>query len=240
MTKHCRGCGETKPLDAFARCRSKKDGRLSRCRECRSRTTDRERQRAYNREYYRKNKAKLLDDCKQYRLANLDRERRNNRAWTEANRERANANKRRWRERNRDKANENTRKWARKNRERLAEKDRNYRRHHPEKGVARTRRYVERHPDKKREFDTARAARRRAAGGALSVRDWRETKAAALGLCTYCNERRPLTLDHIEPLAKGGGNDPENAAAACRRCNSSKNDTSLVVWLARRALERAA
>ena len=33
-TKRCTGCGETKPLDAFRRDRSKKQGRCSRCREC--------------------------------------------------------------------------------------------------------------------------------------------------------------------------------------------------------------
>ena len=33
-TKRCTMCGETKPLDAFRRDRSKKLGRRSRCREC--------------------------------------------------------------------------------------------------------------------------------------------------------------------------------------------------------------
>jgi NAD-dependent SIR2 family protein deacetylase len=33
-TKRCPKCGETKPLDAFRRDRSKKQGRFSRCREC--------------------------------------------------------------------------------------------------------------------------------------------------------------------------------------------------------------
>ena len=42
-TKRCTKCGETKPLDAFRRDRSKKQSRCSRCREC---------ERQYERIYY--------------------------------------------------------------------------------------------------------------------------------------------------------------------------------------------
>jgi 5-methylcytosine-specific restriction endonuclease McrA len=60
------------------------------------------------------------------------------------------------------------------------------------------------------------------------------------GLCVYCNERRTVTVDHIEPLRRGGQHDIDNIAPACKSCNSSKHDTPLLVWLAKRALERAA
>ena len=32
------------------------------------------------------------------------------------------------------------------------------------------------------------------------------------------------TVDHIIPVAKGGSDDLENLVAACKRCNSAKQD----------------
>lgn len=81
-----------------------------------------------------------------------------------------------------------------------------------------------------------RIARQHAAPGCgVSAKDWRLSLADALGLCAYCNEHPPkLTMDHIEPLSRGGAHDPANIVAACDRCNKSKNDLPLVVWMAKR------
>lgn len=41
--------------------------------------------------------------------------------------------------------------------------------------------------------------------------------------CRYCS--RPAdTVDHVVPRSKGGGHDDANLVAACRRCNSRKQD----------------
>ena len=45
--------------------------------------------------------------------------------------------------------------------------------------------------------------------------------------CEYCRTCRriigmPLVIDHIIPKAKGGGDERENLAAACYRCNEVK------------------
>lgn len=91
---------------------------------------------------------------------------------------------------------------------------------------------------------TAQNARRRAkklnAGGSgISRAERALLMTESLGLCAYCNERRPLAVDHIDALTRGGEHDPRNAAATCDRCNSSKNDALLVIWLARLAQRRA-
>lgn len=82
----------------------------------------------------------------------------------------------------------------------------------------------------------AHAARKRGAppGTGITASEMRRVLAESLGLCAYCGERRPLTLDHVDPLALGGHHDVGNAAMACRSCNSSKNDTPLLIWLASR------
>jgi 5-methylcytosine-specific restriction endonuclease McrA len=55
-----------------------------------------------------------------------------------------------------------------------------------------------------------------------------------VGVCSYCGQTAQLTLDHIEPISSGGAHDVENAAAVCSACNSSKQVSPLLVWLARR------
>lgn len=47
--------------------------------------------------------------------------------------------------------------------------------------------------------------------------------------CRYCGGKAPdvkLTVDHVIPVALGGGNDPTNLVAACDRCNGGKSATS--------------
>lgn len=56
---------------------------------------------------------------------------------------------------------------------------------------------------------------------------WIETD----GHCSYCGvQLRPFstfTIDHVEPVAKGGTNALNNLVAACRSCNSIKGDRGL-------------
>jgi hypothetical protein len=47
-----------------------------------------------------------------------------------------------------------------------------------------------------------------------------------LHICAYCGEQfreSELTLDHIHPQARGGGNDWMNLVAACKVCNNRKD-----------------
>ena len=51
--------------------------------------------------------------------------------------------------------------------------------------------------------------------------------------CRWCCIRLTpsnRSIDHIIPLARGGAHIPDNLAAACRTCNSSKNDKFLHEW----------
>jgi hypothetical protein len=45
--------------------------------------------------------------------------------------------------------------------------------------------------------------------------------------CEYCHypeilSTSPLSIDHIQPQSRGGGDDVENLALACRRCNERR------------------
>lgn len=54
------------------------------------------------------------------------------------------------------------------------------------------------------------------------------------GLCPYCGVRlskETATVDHIDPVSRGGGNHAENVTVACRSCNELKADRSLLEFL---------
>jgi 5-methylcytosine-specific restriction endonuclease McrA len=54
--------------------------------------------------------------------------------------------------------------------------------------------------------------------------------------CAYCF--KPLdvvTIDHFTPISRGGDNDIDNLVPCCQRCNSSKSNNSLIIWLAKKA-----
>jgi hypothetical protein len=59
--------------------------------------------------------------------------------------------------------------------------------------------------------------------------------------CAYCgawcwassghNFATSMTLDHIDPKSRGWTGEVNNTAAACRRCNSVKGDTPMLLFL---------
>jgi len=44
--------------------------------------------------------------------------------------------------------------------------------------------------------------------------------------CQYCGSKANLTLDHVEPRARGGKDTWENLVTACVTCNNRKGDRS--------------
>jgi 5-methylcytosine-specific restriction endonuclease McrA len=71
-------------------------------------------------------------------------------------------------------------------------------------------------------------------GSGVSAAQVRRMTEEQLGFCVYCFERRPLTLEHVEPLSRGGAHDLSNAVMACMSCNASKRAKPLLYWLATR------
>lgn len=50
--------------------------------------------------------------------------------------------------------------------------------------------------------------------------------------CAYCGgEDGPFHFDHIFPVARGGTDEAHNIVIACRSCNLSKGDKTVVEWV---------
>ena len=45
--------------------------------------------------------------------------------------------------------------------------------------------------------------------------------------CQYCGSTRHLTIDHVVPKCRGGGDTWENLVVACSSCNTKKGNTPL-------------
>lgn len=95
----------------------------------------------------------------------------------------------------------------------------------------------------KPEVHLAKIAKRRARilmaeGSGITRTAWKRIVSDAGGLCSYCGQQKPLHLDHIEPLCRGGMHDESNVTPSCQSCNSSKHKLSLLHWLAKRAQKR--
>lgn len=47
--------------------------------------------------------------------------------------------------------------------------------------------------------------------------------------CVQCGRSNDLSIDHRQPVAKGGSDDDENLQVMCRECNGRKGDSEVAV-----------
>ncbi len=59
-------------------------------------------------------------------------------------------------------------------------------------------------------------------GGEFTAQDWLDLCNRYDNRCLCCGEQKPLTVDHVIPLSKGGTNTIDNIQPLCLSCNSSK------------------
>lgn len=113
------------------------------------------------------------------------------------------------------------------NREKVAGWIKAYKARHPERLKAQRAAYKQRPEVKMRSRLRANLSRARVGGygnGILEVTefDFQRMLDGQHGLCATCAQAKPLTIDHIVPVSKGGTNDLGNLQLLCRPCNTSK------------------
>jgi len=89
---------------------------------------------------------------------------------------------------------------------------------------------------KQKTKNQTRRARKNSVVSTLTASDLREIRDKAKGRCFYCREKRPLALDHIIPISKGGPHSRDNVVMACRSCNSSKGAKDPIKFAKERGL----
>jgi 5-methylcytosine-specific restriction endonuclease McrA len=205
--KECGKCLATKPVSEFTPNKRGALGVNKWCKPCYNQ---------YGKAYYRKTVEKRRAGGRAIRARDPEKYNAQTRAWRLANpdyyRKRYEA------QREIVKARSHARYWA-----------------DPEGNVRKAVEWAKRNPEKTRASAARRRVRKQSAPGrGVSGKEWKEVFESTLGLCSYCNERKALALDHIEPLSRGGEHDPDNLTPACKSCNCAKKQTPLIVWLARR------
>lgn len=112
-----------------------------------------------------------------------------------------------------------------------AQYNKRWRAQNPHKRKQQCARHYARHKDKAYATSALRRAKLRGAAPADRVEETRRfiqklrgLKSFVCYLCLKRFSRKHLNIDHIKSLASGGLHVPENLAAACERCNKSKND----------------
>lgn len=136
--------------------------------------------------------------------------------------------------------------------EKFKQRAKNQRAKDPAAARAYDTRYYAEHPERYREYrhENAEAIRlnnqkRRALQltntpkeELLTLEQWRDIEEQFDYSCAYCGRKMErLTIDHITPLSQRGMHSKENIVPACRSCNSSKRERTLLQWmLSRRAV----
>ena len=167
-------------------------------------------------------------------------------AWAAQNRAVMREHEAKWRAENREKKNAAERARYAANREKRAATIAKWKAANPEKVRAATARhfqtekarqrraaYLEAHRDQFSAQYHKRRAKKRGNPGAHTAADRRSVLASYHRLCVYCLGAA-ASIDHVDPVMRGGSNGVANLVPACRKCNTSKGDLPLLVWLTRR------
>lgn len=214
-TKVCTRCGKSKLLSEFYTDKRVRSGKCSICKSCANKKSL---------EYARTHKEQRRLTNKKYNDTHVEQKRKLSEAYKEQ-------------------ARQNVKLWIRENQSRKKEMDRHYREKNLLKIKNRYRKYYEEnienyrsyriiHREHRKILQTQRRAREMGAGGnGLSSEQWGVIKRDYNYRCAYCGQKKELTIDHIVPLIKGGLHDKANVAPACKSCNSSKRDKSLILFM---------
>lgn len=57
-----------------------------------------------------------------------------------------------------------------------------------------------------------------------------ELNALRNSCCYYCGSYVDISIDHVIPVSRGGRHSIGNLVAACKPCNSSKNNRTVMEW----------
>lgn len=203
----CEVCMTYKLLNAFDQGRSRcLDCCLPKPKSVASRPVAQD-EKAYQREYYQKNRGRLRQKQNEYYYANRDKYRGYCTKYRTANRQKITDRQRAQRAANPERSRAKNQAWRAAN---------------PERHRANVRASKRRNPDSIRAAKQRRRARLQGNGGSYSAAAWRMMCEHFGNVCLCCGGLGPLTVDHVIPIVAGGPNSIENLQPLCKPCNVLK------------------
>lgn len=236
--KSCSTCKTIKAATCFGKNKAEKDGLRSQCKECAA---------IKSRERYLRNPQRQIDAVAVWQKANPDKVRENAKRTYYNNYESRRIRAKAAYEANKCDINETARQRY-KDDPQYCEKARlaslKHYQANAEKRVAYQKRYKAENPENTLIWSNNRRSRKKNAAGECSTQDWADRLEEFGYSCAYClkpeSEVGKMTVDHMTPLSRGGSNDVDNLVPCCRSCNSSKNDKTLLEFLAFKAWKETA
>jgi 5-methylcytosine-specific restriction endonuclease McrA len=227
--KCCSVCKETKLAAAFSRARREKDGLKSNCKGCAKaqrrswyvRNAEREKQKAEEWQRANPEKKKLIAK-KTYYKNHASRKARLIAAY------RVNKGKISRQQRERYNSDPEFRQ------NKMARAKQYYKRSKPK--IAEYKKKLQREqPEKLQAWANSARIKRAAASGKCTADEWQEILEYFNYHCAYCLQHESmvgrLSMDHMTPITRGGDNSPDNIVPACKPCNSSKYNLTVLEYL---------
>lgn len=209
QSKRCIKCAQIKLLDEFGNSKSYASGKKNSCKEC---------CKVQYREWAAKNSVHLLESNRRCRQNNREQVRAFKNAWNQAHPEKARARTRAWVAANPEKKRANNIAWEKANREKMRAKERKWAANNPQKVAEKN----------------LRRQGRVLAKGIFRINKKEVEKLLSMP-CFYCGEAKNQTLDHVIPVSRGGAHSIGNLVTACKSCNSSKRDRTIMEWRKKKA-----
>ena len=140
---------------------------------------------------------------------------------------------------NKEKVAKSRVKYRQDNKEKIVKYMTKYRRENKEEIARSNAKYIRENPGKAKAHRDTRRARRLSLPGSFTAEQWEQKLEEHNCRCSYCYTHQDdldatLELEHIVPLSKGGSHAWNNIVPACKSCNSSKGNKSLLWYLAYR------
>jgi 5-methylcytosine-specific restriction endonuclease McrA len=185
------------------------------------------------------------EHLKAYQEATRERRLKNGKEWARRNPENGRARVQKWRgkhpekvtayrEANKEKIEQRTKEWKRANPDMVRENTRKWHAAHPDV----VKNWRKANPEAWRAQVQTRRALMASAEGRHTGADLRSLLKQQNWRCCYCQKsiRTKYSVDHIQPLSKGGTNWIANIQLLCCPCNSAKQDTDPIEYARRKGL----
>lgn len=244
--KYCTKCMELKSLSEFDTTPKEKDGHTQMCKVCRHKyykdnfeyyvekakirqQEKKEELKEYKANYYKENKENINKKNRiNYRLNRKERIKKQQEYYF-VNKESIQMYKQEYSKKNADKISEKHRIKYYENHEENLQKKKQYRIDNAEQIKAWRR--SEHGKEVLRYHKQKRKSLKKKLISEFSIKDWEKCKKHFNQSCCYCGGKvKTLEQEHFVPLSHGGEYSINNIIPACRRCNSSKNNSNFFKW----------